>query len=143
MQYADYSRLYGMRLYRPLRYIPLSLNRWTIPDYVDAWNCLWMRMFDTNYAYNKRIKSIHLHISDGCKSFVKHLWATPTHHTWFIFDSISSRRSQTLLPIQLYYEENTCVNSGKSKKDQSKEYDCNPVFVETLMGFPLGWTHLP
>jgi len=108
-----------------------------------AWNCLWMRMFDSQYVYQKRIKSTHLHMSDGRTSFTKNLWATPTHHTWCIFDRISSPRCHTLLPIQLYYEKNTHVNEGKSKSRQSKEYDCNPTFVETLMGFPLGWTDLP
>ena len=84
---------------------------------------------------------IDIECTDGNKSFSKTRWVTPNYSIWHIFSGIRSRRCNTTLTIQVYYDKNTVIDEKDKKKNEVfNQYICNAVFIEHLMGYPNNWT---
>jgi hypothetical protein len=86
------------------------------------------------------VEPLNIVISDGEMTLHKRFWATPVKSIWYFYSRLTKRAS-TLLCNQIYYEVGGEV--GVSDKQRLyREYICNPVFVEALMGYPANWTRV-
>ena len=77
-------------------------------------------------------------ISDGILTYQKRYWATPCRAIWHNYRSLTKRGS-TVLSNQLYYDKRTTIDH---KSIHTAEYIANPIFVESLMGYPKNWTKI-
>jgi len=104
-----------------------------------AWNALVSsnsNQSQINITPYKISDPLNITFSDGQKSFTRKYWATPTYAVWFQVKSLS-KRSSTILSNQLFYDVNNHISD---KNSVSNHYIANPVFIETLMGYPKHWT---
>lgn len=100
----------------------------------------WNLMITGNRDAPKREKDLHLVFTDGDKTIIKTQWATPVYSIWHNYRSLTDRGSR-LLSNQTFYYQKSIVKCEEKKLCYNK-YGANPIFVESLMGYPRGWTSL-